>query len=137
MTSQTAPARKPFTSVTLDSLDRRISRGVDVGWEEESDLAAELAEVSNLTSEQGRTLIAAIRTGLPVLLTWDTMLNPAEFPRPVERKRTGVILDELSVPAGTPGTVRIAYWGFGHPIGLDQIRAAVVPEPITEFLDAE
>jgi hypothetical protein len=137
MTSQTAPARKPFTSVTLDTLGRRISRGADVGWMAEADLAAELAEVSNLTSEQGRTLIAAIRTGLPVLLTWDTMLNRNEFARPIERKRTGVILDELSVPAGHPGTVRISYWGFSHPIGLDQIRELRVPEPITEFLAAE
>lgn len=139
--TETTAARKPFTSVTWEDV-RQVDHRSTLHWDAQSDLAHELADRTALTYEQARELIAAAQSGLPLVVTWDTALR-GELAGRIERRTVTAVVTYLNPPpaeearrASYPGQAYLRHCGFAHPIYLNQIRAAHVPESTTEFFDA-
>ncbi|WNO27521.1 hypothetical protein SEA_AGEOFDAPAGE_40 [Mycobacterium phage Ageofdapage] len=122
----------PFTCNRGTINGREVARG----YMEEAADAAELHEFDDrLTVAQYRTLQAAIRSGLPVVLT---IAERGE--RPVARKVTAIVEYATIAPreagnpvAGSGNLIRVSYWGFGHNVWLQDILGLDTPE--VEFID--
>jgi len=91
----------------------------------EAKLAQEAADLSgSLDKQQWRTIFAAIRSGLPVIIT-----------RTVENGRTEkvtAIITYASVHTPSSSRIRVSYWGFGHYIHVSKIQS--VETPSVEFV---
>ncbi|QIQ63318.1 hypothetical protein SEA_SETTECANDELA_202 [Mycobacterium phage Settecandela] len=107
-------------------------------WMRQHDMATELNEMSSLlTVQQWGTVLSAIRTGLPVKMTWDTKLGNEFYTRPIERKTVMVIIKSVHVYDQDSGHIRVQYWGFGHEVFLKNVRFLDAAEAEVEFLTEE
>lgn len=127
--------RKPFTTTTWADLegtglvpDCRQRPGW--GWSTQVDLAHELIEkLPHLDGGTARVLIDAVTAQLPVTLTWTTR----EASDDTIRTTTATVIVTQIIPPhepakGTPGHLRVRYWGFGHDVHLTDVVEADAPK---------
>ncbi|QJD50341.1 hypothetical protein I5H01_gp066 [Mycobacterium phage MarkPhew] len=104
--------------------------GVEIpsGWEAQSTLAREAAEAAGqLDVAAWRTLLSAIKSGLPVVL-----VNRERDGR--RCKMTVVVTWAVVHPECPAGNrIRVSYWGFGHDMHLADIESVATPD--VEYLD--
>jgi hypothetical protein len=120
----TSPACKPkgsavpFTETTWADLGPQgLTRAQDDGryWTDECDLAYEaLATTGALTIQDWRTIVSAVRNGLPVILTTTTM------------RATVILTQVLGMASGHPWLYH-RRWGFASPIYLRDIVSVEAP----------
>lgn len=117
-------------------LTRGTINGAEVpaGYMEEAALAREIVEADDrLPLAAWRTLLAAIRGGLPVVLVTRERIGG----RPVRQRKT--VLVEYAVVHGgdavalSSNTLRVRYWGFEHNVWLADVVEVSTPD--VEYLD--
>ncbi|QFG11513.1 hypothetical protein I5G87_gp89 [Mycobacterium phage Ekdilam] len=117
-------------------LTRGTINGAEVpaGYMEEAALAREIVEHDDtLPVAAWRTLQAAIKSGLPVVLVTREKVGG----RPVRVRKTVIV--EYAVVVGGPDVtragnlLRVHYWGFGHNVWLADIVEVSTPD--VEYLD--
>lgn len=132
MTTNTSHASATTTPVTWESIGNvygdTFRRSPDVvGFAAAAGLVDELAaRVPHLSRDEIRTLMDFTRSGMPLILTWDT---PRGEDR-IERTRTACIAEYISAPGelGTmhdvrhTGYVRVRYVGFERHLYLADLR---------------
>ncbi|ARQ95533.1 hypothetical protein I5G81_gp94 [Mycobacterium phage Shandong1] len=91
----------------------------------EADHARHAAELTGHDVSLYRTLLAAIRTGLPVVIT--------HRERDGRRRKTTAIVEWAVVTDARNARLRVAYWGFAHHLYLSDIEAIDTPD--VEYLD--
>ena len=92
---------------------------------EEAELAAECATVSGaLDKAQWRTILAAIDSSLPVIIT--VRRKPGHDVPPAVERITAMV-DYASVHGGGSDRLRVRYWGFGHYLWLGEIISVETP----------
>lgn len=128
---------KYLTDVTWSEVGNRITPQIAIGWEKESDLAyLAVGRDARLSQHQIMTLISAVRSRLPVVMTWDT---PWQVDHVARTTRT-VVVTRFSPPAvpatpSLPGRMRIAYWGFEHDVFLSAVVHVETPPVTTDYID--
>lgn len=90
----------------------------------EAELARQAADMSGaLDAQAWRTLLAAIRTGLPVVLTRRDRANSGR-----EVRETITTIVKYACVSPGQGSIRLSYWGFGHEQHVSQIVAVGTPD---------
>ncbi|AHB79570.1 hypothetical protein PBI_VALIDUS_40 [Mycobacterium phage Validus] len=108
-------------------------REVPAGYMDEAADARELAAFDDRLSEgEYRTLQSAIRSGLPVVLV--TRDGDKLMRRTVVVEYATIHPRSAADPtAGSGNLIRVAYWGFGHNVWLQDIVSIDTPD--VEYLD--
>lgn len=112
------------TSFTRNGEEWNQENGLPVGWQTQHEWSLALeAQDDRLSAEDYRTVMSAIRMGLPVVLTRLEVVGERVF-----HNTNTVIVEALHVGAPSAARLRIHYWGFAHDVWLSDIVSINVPE---------
>lgn len=127
-------SRSPLTAATWETvtdgqyLTAKVIESKSLGWAEESDLAYEMAKASGLPVEWFRVLISSLRSGMPVVMTYD---------HGTEVVTQTVVVEYLSLPNWRMGVLQGTFyykaWGFSGTRWYANLRGVKTPEVITEY----
>lgn len=89
---------------------------------DEAGMAEEAAALSgSLDKKQWRTILAAVRTGLPVVITHND--------GGTGRKRTiTALIQYANIHTPNSSRIRVSYWGFGHDVWASEIVSVETPD---------
>jgi len=129
---------KMLTDITWAKVDHLVDRkkmlegGWRWGWEQDADLARQLAADLSMDEGQARLLIGAATSGNPIVLSWDTVLRNQWGPTTTEHTTATVTVRYVThwpnAERQQPARVRIRYWGFEYDVYSDQITGARTPD---------
>ena len=131
MSETTAPVTGILNQTFPYTCAKGTVNGVEVSddYMVEATAAEEAATLSEaLDKQQWRTIFAAIRNGLPVVIT--RRVNGSAL----DEKLT-VIIEYANVHTANSSKIRVRYWGFGHYVWASEIVA--VDTPNVEYIKPE
>lgn len=127
-------AHVPFTEITWESLDYKLSNESRLGWQAQCDLEYELLPLTQLTLEHLRVLVAAVSSGpKPVIVTIQHTNWHGGSSQTWEDTFVAT-LDHLNVHPNGRHSVQYSSWGFGGPLYLDKIVDIKTPEQTTRLI---